>query len=102
MIKDLEELRPENHEIVREELDMRYLTAYVSRVTHLRNEYGVSYWQVETDRGRREFVAKNVAENAQWLGDRRLFILDVDGNRFEFSDLGKLDKKSQAFIDVVL
>ena len=102
MIKDLEELRPENHEIVREELDMRYLTAYVSRVTHLRNEYGVSYWEVETDRGRREFVAKNVAENAQWLGDRRLFILDVDGNRFEFSDLRKLDKKSQAFIDVVL
>ena len=102
MIKDLEELRAENHEIVREELEMRYLTAYVTRVTNLRNEYGVSYWEVETDRGRREFVAKNVAENAQWLGDSRLFILDVDGNRFEFSDLRKLDKKSQAFIDVVL
>lgn len=102
MIKDLEELRAENHQIVREELDMRYLTAYVSRVTNLRNEYGVSYWDVETDRGRREFVAKNVAENAQWLGDSRLFILDVDGNRFEFSDLRKLDKKSLAFIDVVL
>jgi hypothetical protein len=57
---------------------------------------------VDTDRGQREFVAKNIAENAQWLGETRLFILDVDGNRFEFSDLSKLDKQSLAFIDVVL
>ena len=102
MVKELSELREENHELVREELDTRYLTAYVSRVVNLRNEYGVSYWDVETDRGRREFVAKNVAENAQWLGDRRLFILDVDGNRFEFADLGKLDKRSQSLIEIVL
>ena len=102
MVKDLDELAEENHQIVLEELDMRYLTAYVSRVNNLRNEYGVSYWDVETDRGRREFVAKKVAENAQWLGEARQFILDVDGNRFEFRDLRQLDKKSQAFIDVVL
>jgi hypothetical protein len=102
MVKELSELKEDNHQIVREELDTRYLTAYVSQVNNLRNEYGVSYWDVETDRGRREFVAKNVAENAQWLGDSRLFLLDVDGNRFEFTDLSKLDKKSQAFIDVVL
>ena len=68
----------------------------------MRNEYGVSYWDVETDRGQREFVAKNVAENARWLGDNRLFILDVDGNRFEFSDLTQLDKRSKALIEVVL
>lgn len=102
MVKELSELAEANHEIVREELDTRYLTAYVSRVNNLRNEYGVSYWDVETDRGRREFVAKNVAEHAQWLGEHRLFLLDVDGNRFEFKDLTKLDKKSQAFIDIVL
>ncbi|HAA77838.1 TPA: hypothetical protein DCE37_22250 [Candidatus Latescibacteria bacterium] len=102
MVKGLAELREENHAIVREELDTRYLTAYVSEIVNLRNEYGVSYWDVETDRGRREFVAKNVAENAQWLGDTRLFILDVDGNRFEFSDLTRLDKRSRSLIDTVL
>ena len=102
MIKELSEVDQALHGLIREELEKRYLTAYVSRVVNLRNEYGVSYWDVETDRGRREFVAKNVAEHAQWLGDGRLFILDVDGNRFEFTDLGQLDKRSQAFIDVVL
>jgi hypothetical protein len=102
MVKELGEIGSENHELIGEELQKRYLTAYVSRIINLRNEYGVSYWDVDTDRGRREFVAKNVAEHAQWLGETRLFILDVDGNRFEFSDLSKLDKQSQAFIDVVL
>ena len=101
MVKALDEIGSENHGIIREELDKRYLTAYVSRINSLRNEYGVSYWDVDTDRGRREFVAKNIAENAQWLGETRLFILDVDGNRFEFSDLNKLDKQSLAYIDVV-
>ena len=102
MVKDLHELCEDNHMIIREELNTRYLTAYVSSVNALRNEYGVSYWDVETDRGQREVVAKNVAENARWLGDNRLFILDVDGNRFEFSDLTQLDKRSQALIEVVL
>ena len=102
MVKELSEIGSESHELIREELQKRYLTAYVSRINNLRNEYGVSYWDVDTDRGRREFVAKNIAENAQWLGETRLFILDVDGNRFEFSDLSKLDKQSLAFIDVVL
>lgn len=102
MVKALGEIGSENHGIIQEELDKRYLTAYVLRINSLRNEYGVSYWDVDTDRGQREFVAKNIAENAQWLGETRLFILDVDGNRFEFSDLRKLDKQSLAFIDVVL
>ena len=102
MVKDLHELCQDNHMIIREELNTRYLTAYVSSVNALRNEYGVSYWDVETDRGQREFVAKNVAENARWLGDNRLFILDVDGNRFEFSDLTQLDKRSKALIEGVL
>ena len=102
MVKELSELREENHQIVKEELNTRYLTAYISCVQNLRNEYGISYWDVETDRGRREFVAKNVAEHAQWLGERRLFLLDVDGNRFEIRDLHNLDKRSQALIDTVL
>ena len=86
----------------REELDRRYLTALIGRVTSIRNEFGTSYWDVETDRGQREFVVQNVAENAQWLGDHRLLIVDVDGNRFEIADLTALDKRSLAAVEQVL
>ena len=102
IVKELDELREENRKIVLEELEKRYLTSYVERINHLRNEYGVSYWDVDTDRGQREFVAKNVAENAQWLREGRLFLVDVDGNRFEIPNVQALDRRSQSFIELVL
>ncbi len=88
--------------IIAEELDRRYLTSLVQRVDSVRMEFGTSYWDVSTDRGQREFVVQNVTENAQWLGDFRLLLVDVDGNRFEIANLRELDKKSLSQIELVL
>ncbi len=63
---------------------------------------GTSYWEVETDRGQREFVVQNVAENARWLSENRLLLIDVDGNRFEIPRLDQLDKKSSSLVGQVL
>ena len=95
-------LDADSRRIVKEELDKRYMTAIIERINSLRIEFGVSYWDVQTNRGRREFVAQNVSENAQWLSEHRLLLIDVDGNRFEIPDLGMLDKKSYRFINMVL
>jgi hypothetical protein len=102
MVDDLKELDAQTRGMVAEELDRRYLTAVVESIHSMRNEFGTSYWDVATSRGRREFVVQNVAENAQWLGPRRLLLVDVDGNRFEFPDLDLLDKRSLGFVDEVL
>lgn len=91
-----------SQDIIKEELEQRYMTAVIKRVDSLRSEFGVSYWEVQTDRGDREFVVRNVAENAQWITDRRLLLVDVDGNRFEISNLEVLDKKSRGLIEMVL
>jgi hypothetical protein len=102
MIDDPKLLASEMADIVKEELDRRYLTSTIERVTSVRNEFGTSYWDVLTNRGEREFVVQNASENAQWLGDHRLLLVDVDGNRFEISDLNALDKKSQGYVELVL
>ncbi len=102
MIEDLAQVGPELRAVLCEELDRRYLTAAIERVIAVRNEFGTSYWEVETNRGRREFVIQNVAENARWLGDQRLLLIDVDGNRFEVPDTGRLDRRSLAFVEQVL
>ena len=102
MIDDLKEIGPKARTLIGEELDRRYLTAMIEQVTSIRNEYGTSYWDVQTDRGQREFVVQNVAENAQWLGDHRLLITDVDGNRFEIPRLDDLDKRSLEWIEQVI
>ena len=102
LIPDPKELDQQMREIIDEELELRYLTSLVQQVNSVRVEFGTSYWDVETDRGRREFVVQNVTENAQWLGDFRLLLVDVDGNRFEIANLSKLDKKSMGQIQLVL
>ena len=76
--------------------------ASIERVTSVRNEFGTSYWDVLTNRGEREFVMQNASENAQWLGDHRLLLVDADGNRFEIPDLNALDKKSLRYVELVL
>lgn len=102
MVTELSDLPEESHPQIHEELAKRYLTAEVQKIVALQNEYGVTYWTVDTDRGRREFVAKSVSENAQWLGDSRLMIFDVDGNRFEVPNIEALDRRSQGLLESVL
>ncbi len=102
MVTQLEELHSSCHPLIHEELSRRYLMAQIQKIHSIQNEYGVTYWDVDTDRGRREFVAKSVSENAQWLNDRRLIIFDVDGNRFEVVDMTTLDRRSHGLLESVL
>jgi hypothetical protein len=102
MVDNPRDLDEQTQQIINEELDRRYLTSIVEQVNSVRNEYGTSYWEVETNRGQREFVVQNVSENAQWLGDYRLLLVDVDGNRFEIPDLQALDRRSLGFVELVL
>ena len=101
-IEDPFDLDAASQRIVKEEIEQRYMTAIIKRVDSLKSEFGVSYWEVETDRGNREFVVRNVSENAQWITDRRLLLIDVDGNRFEISNLEVMDKRSRGLIQMVL
>src|SRR4051812_42277167 len=67
LVPDLQKLPPASLEAVERELRRRYLTATVQAVNSARQEYGATYWSVETDRGPREFVTQNLQENAQWV-----------------------------------
>lgn len=84
----------ESRRILDEELERRYFVPVVERVLSVREEYGAVYWNVVTDRGTREIVIRNVKDNLQELSGSRIILTDVDGNRFEFPDITKLDGKS--------
>jgi hypothetical protein len=96
------ELDADSWAAAQQELRARYLTARVQRVTGARQEYGAAYWSVESDRGPRDFVTQNLQENAQWLSDDHLLLLDVDGNRFEIASIRGLDDRSRALVEAVL
>lgn len=96
------ELSADSLTAVQEELHRRYLTSTIHRITHAKAEFGSTYWHVVTDRGERDFVTQSLQENAQWLGEGHLLLIDVDGNRFEIPDTSTLDARSQAYIEATL
>ena len=89
------DLPPASWEAVQRDLRGRYLTATVTTINSARQEFGATYWHVETDRGPRDFVTQNLQENAQSFSDTHLLLLDVDGNRFEIPDTNALNARSR-------
>jgi len=102
MVETLDELPPASRAVAEEELRRRYLTARVQEIRHIRAEFGVTYWDVVTDKGVRDFVVQSLSESAVWLSDHHILLVDVDGNRFEIADRRTLDVASRAQLDSVL
>jgi hypothetical protein len=95
-------LPPDSLAAAKEELRRRYLTATVRAIAHAKQEFGATYWSVQTDRGDRDFVTQNLQENAIWLSPTHLLLLDVDGNRFEITNTEALDSASRHYIATIL
>ncbi len=102
MVEDPDRFTPAARVVAEEELRRRYLTARVIGIEHLRTEFGVTYWDVVTDRGPRDFVVQSLSESCVWLSPTHLLVIDVDGNRFEIPDRTALDGESRARLDAVL
>jgi hypothetical protein len=102
MLADPKELPTESHRSLELELKRRYLTSTILSIDHAKVEFGATYWTVQTDRGSREFVTQSLQENAQWLGENHLLLVDVDGNRFEITDVSALDEASRHYIETIL
>lgn len=78
------------------------LTCTILRVVNLDHQFGSAFWDVETDKGHRQFVIRGTTEHVRWLTDDRQLITDVNGNRFEIPSLSALDKRSQNLIALIL
>ena len=98
MLHDPNALDSESRKIVGEEVERRYFVPMVEKVLKVREEFGTVIWTVETDRGEKEIMVRSLRDNLQELSTTRIMITDVDGNRFEFPDITKLDNKSQGII----
>lgn len=92
IVESLDDLTPAQAALVRDELDRRYFTPQIQRVESLKEEFGYSYWTVDTDAGRRRFTVQSGKNNVTMVGRGRLVIVDVDGNRFEVADYSRLDR----------
>lgn len=99
MIRNLNELG-ETQKLVKKQLELRYFTPKITSVYKVKEEYGYSYWDVNTDRGPCRFTAD--ANGVVKLSATRLIVNDVDGNRFEIPDVSALSSKELRMIDLYI
>lgn len=98
MVRDTDQLDEQSRKIIEEELGQRYFLPAIRRISRLNHEFDLTYFEVETDRGRRDFTVRGHSENVVEISPGRFIIEDVDGNRFEIPNLYLLDRQSQDFM----
>lgn len=101
LIEDPTKLDPESLRLVEEELGRFYRMTLIERIHAIKQEYRTMFWDVETDRGRRDFVVKWSADTVQWRGPNELLLVDIDTNRFRIPDVTRLDKPSLRQLSVI-
>ena len=96
------EMDPGAQTIIEQELSLRYFTPRIERVVSVKEEMGAVSWEVETDRGARRFVVRNLRDSTFPLGPNRLMMTDTDGNRYEFPDVTAVGTKAYQVLVKVL
>jgi len=102
ILTTLHGLDNDSRAIIEEELERRYFTPRIERVLTVKEEFGVVTWEVETDRGPRRFLVRNLRDSTFPLGANRLMMTDTDGNRYEFPDVSAVGPKAMTVLSKVL
>ncbi len=99
LIPDISILSEEQRTLLVEVLEQRYLIPRVLRIVSLKPRYGLYYWVVETDMGRRDFAMKDPAGAISAAGSLAIILRDTMGNRYEMPNPERLDPKSRSLFD---
>ncbi len=99
MLKDIQELKGESRNVLEAILDRIYFMPKIVQINNIVEEFGVSRWDVVTEKGPRVFDIRSRRRDVRPFGRNRIIIHDIDGNRYEIPDYTKLDKNSQKVLD---
>ena len=102
ILESLADLPREQAALLHQELERRYFTPVIERVRSVKEEFGYSYWLVDTDAGQRRFTVQSGKNNVTVVGERRLLIVDVDGNRFFVDDYNRLERGVLRVLETLL
>ena len=94
LIKDLAEINAESRKAIEDCFFDYYMIPEITEILHVEDKFGVLKWRVMTDRGEIEFGIRNRHSDIKLLGKKRLLVRDSNDNRYQVTDISKLDKKS--------
>ncbi len=98
IIENMRKLDSKSRKVLEEELKRAYFMPQVTKINRMKEFHGVMKFNIETDKGHREFETR-YKEDIRKFPAGRVVIKDSDGNRYEIVDYQKLDQRSINLID---
>jgi len=102
MIRNINIFDKKTVDLINAELEIRYFTPIIHRITSAKEKFGYNYWEAETSAGKVSIVLNNPFSNIRVLEDGRIYIFDMDGNCFLIPDPTKLDRLTYRTIEIYL
>ncbi|HBQ63873.1 MAG TPA: DUF1854 domain-containing protein [Clostridiales bacterium] len=102
IIRRIDDFPADQVELIEKELAKRYFVPVIEKIQKVKEEFGYIYWDVLTSAGQRRFTTHDMSNSLIPVGENRLVLVDVDGNRFEIPDHTQLEDKHRKFLDMWL
>lgn len=98
IIQDIKQLSRNSEKVLASELQKRYFMPKITKIHALEGQFGVTHWDVETNRGPVQFGLRT-RYDVVTLDSGRVLIKDADGNRYEIENYHRLDPASFALLE---
>lgn len=103
MILSLNDFEGESRIALESELARKYFVQKICRINEIKDRHGFTYWKVISDGGRAlEFTLHDTYRSMFRIGDDRIIITDVDGNRYLIESISGLDGASYKKVELYL
>ncbi len=102
MIMDLAVFGEESRKLLQNALDRKYFMPNIEKIISIKEQFGFSFWKVETDRGYAEFSVKDTYKSIVKMSDKFVVIIDSNDSRFMIKDVFTLDSSSYKKIELYL
>ena len=95
VIQDLKQFPEEQQALIVEDLRAHYYEQVISRVYEIEYEYGMLFFEIETQRGREQFTMPWRGDRAEDYGDSGKVLLDAFDNRYIIPNVQELPPADQ-------
>lgn len=103
IIKELEaDFDEETVALLEKHLKLRYFTPCITKIFNIKEQSGHIHFHVETQEGKQQFTVRNHGSSIIPFTETRIFITDVNNNRYEIPDTSRLSPKELGKLDLFL
>ena len=102
VLEDLAGFDEASRELLQAELGIRYFYPEVTQIKSVKEKMGAYYFNLFVGDHEKTIAVKDISKNLKQLGEGRIILTDVDGNRFLIPNVYGIQKKSLRMLEPYL